>query len=37
MENLEERNTLPITKWNIPQPSEDSQREEAMQTGERMV
>ncbi|KAK7588237.1 hypothetical protein V9T40_005482 [Parthenolecanium corni] len=33
MENLEERNTLPITKWNIPQPSEDSQREEAMQTG----
>lgn len=35
MENLEERNTLPKTKWNIPQPTEDSPREEAMQTGER--
>lgn len=37
MENLEERNTLPKTKWNIPQPTEDSPREEAMQTGERTV
>lgn len=33
METLEERNTLPKTKWNIPQPSEDCQRDEAMETG----
>lgn len=37
METLEERNTLPKTKWNIPQPSEDCQRDEAMETGKSNV
>ena len=33
MESYEERNTLPKTKWNIPQPSMECERREALQTG----
>lgn len=33
METYEERDTLPKTKWNIPQPSEECEKKEALQNG----
>ncbi|XP_065218724.1 5-formyltetrahydrofolate cyclo-ligase isoform X2 [Planococcus citri] len=33
LNSFEEKNTLPKTKWNIPQPSENDIREEALHSG----
>ena len=33
IQNLEDYNTLPLTKWNIKQPNADEGREDALETG----